>query len=88
MLNVNLINPQDDEELALTMNEKKKKFSLSDFDVLAKSMNIPEPAVRNAYNKFSSNNKQVEEMINLCFLNTQNKELYLQIWNKKQMIFD
>lgn len=88
LLNVNLVNPQDDEELALTLNGKKKKIRLSDFDLLARSMNIPETAVRNTYNKFTTSNKQVEEMIKLSFLNSESKELYLEIWNKKQGLFN
>ncbi|HET8828678.1 MAG TPA: HipA domain-containing protein, partial [Pelobium sp.] len=88
MLNVNLVNPQDDEELALTLNGKKKKIKLADFDVLAKIMNIPETAVRNTYNKFSSSNTQVEEMIKLSFLSSESKEFYLEIWNKKQGLFN
>lgn len=88
LLNVNLINPQDDEELALTLNGKKKKIKLDDFNELAKSMRIPETAVRNTYHKFSSNNKHVEELIKLSFLSSESKELYLEIWNKKQRLFN
>ncbi len=88
LLNVNLVNPEDDEELALTLNGKKKKIKLTDFDLLAKSMNIPETAVRNTYHKFSSNNNQIEEMIELSFLSPEKKELYIEIWNKKQQIFN
>ncbi|MBD3748062.1 MAG: HipA domain-containing protein [Sphingobacteriales bacterium] len=86
-ININLVNPQDDEELALTLNGKKKRIQLSDFDALAKSLNIPETAVRNTYNKFSAGNKQVEEKIKQSFLSSESKELYLTIWNKKQQIF-
>jgi serine/threonine-protein kinase HipA len=88
LLNVNLISPQDDEELALTMNGKKKRIRLSDFDVLARSMNIPETAVRNTYNKFSSNNKEVGKMIDASFQSTEKKALYIEIWNKKQRLFN
>ncbi|WP_255496195.1 HipA domain-containing protein [Mucilaginibacter sp. FT3.2] len=88
LLNVNLVNPQDDEELALTMNGKKKRIRLSDFDVLARSMNIPETAVRNTYNKFSSSNKEVGKMIEASFLSSEKKALYLEIWNKKQRLFN
>ena len=88
LLNVNLVNPQDDEELALTLNGKKKKIRLADFDLLGRSMNIPETAVRNTYNKFSSNDEQVEEMIRLSFLSSESKELYLEIWKKKQGLFN
>lgn len=88
LLNVNLINPKDEEELALALNGKKNKIRLADFDMLAKSMNIPQTAVRNTYKKFSSHNKQVEEMIGLSFLSSVNKELYLDIWNKKLRLFN
>ena len=66
---------------------KKKRIRLSDFDVLAKSMNIPETAVRNTYNKFSSGNKEVGEMITASFLSPEKKEQYLEIWNTKQRLF-
>ncbi len=87
LLNVNLINPSDDEELALTLNGRKKKIKITDFDLLAKTLNIPEKAVKNVYNKFSSKNKAVAEMISSSFLTPEKKQLYLSIWNKKQQIF-
>ncbi|WP_240755243.1 HipA domain-containing protein [Pedobacter sp. SYP-B3415] len=88
LLNVNLINPHDDEELALTLNGKKKKISLSDFDALARSMNIPGTAVRNTYRKFSSGNKKVAEIIEASFLSPESKHRYFEIWNKKQKLFE
>ncbi|RYE20698.1 MAG: type II toxin-antitoxin system HipA family toxin [Sphingobacteriaceae bacterium] len=88
LLNVNLVNPQDDEELALTINGKKKRIRLSDFDALASSMNIPETAVRNTYRKFSSGNKGVRRMITTSFLSPEKKELYHEIWNAKQRLFN
>ncbi|EOR96533.1 HIPA potein [Arcticibacter svalbardensis MN12-7] len=87
LINVNLVNPQDDEELALTINGKKKRIRLSDFDVLARSMNIPEMAVRNTYNKFASGNKEVGNLIAASFLSPEKKERYLEIWNNKQLLF-
>jgi hypothetical protein len=71
---VYLVSPADDEELALTINGKKKSIRLSDFDVLARNMNIPETAVRNTHKKFSSSNKQIEEMIKLSFLSSKKKK--------------
>jgi serine/threonine-protein kinase HipA len=50
-------------------------------------MNIPETAVRNTFKKFSYSNKQIEEMIKPSFLSSKKKEIYLQIWNKKQGLF-
>ena len=47
LINVNLVNPADDEELALTLNGKKKKIKLDDFVLLAEGLNIPAAAVKN-----------------------------------------
>ncbi len=49
LLNVNLVNPNDDEELGLTLNGKKKKIKLSDFILLAKILQIPEKAMENSF---------------------------------------
>lgn len=73
LLNVNLVNPEHDEELAFTVNGKKKRIRLSDFDVLAKSMNIPDTPVRNTYNKFPSGKKEVARTITASFLSPEKK---------------
>jgi len=82
-----LVSPADDEELALTMNGKKKSIRLSDFDVLARNMNIPETAVRNTHKKFSSNNKQIEEMIKLSFLISKKKKYICKFGIKSRGYF-
>lgn len=87
LLNVNLVNPADDEELALTMNGKKKRLMLKDFIVLGNSLQIPEKAIKNTFKKFASKNKQVDLLINTSFLGPEQKELYWKIWIGKQAIF-
>ena len=69
--------------MALTLNGKKKKLKLSDFDLLAKSLYIPPTAVKNSYQKFLTKNNDVHKMIFSSFLSPKNKQLYLEIWNKK-----
>jgi serine/threonine-protein kinase HipA len=88
LLNVNLINPKDTEELALTINGKKSRINLSDFTALANNLKIPEKAYANTLKKFSSRNKEVEELIGHSFLNNAAKEQYLKIWMDKQQIFE
>lgn len=44
--------------------------------------------MENSFEKFSSANDKVDELINSSFLDIQHKELYKQIWIQKQMIFD
>jgi serine/threonine-protein kinase HipA len=88
LLNVNLLNPADDEELALTLNGKKKKIKLNDFILLGKSLNIPQKAIENSFKKFRSRNTEVSSFIDASFLNQGLKDLYQEIWNKKQRIFE
>ena len=87
LLNVNLINPADDEELALTLNGKKKRLKLKDFTILGHSLQIPERAVENSFKKFASGNKEVDLFISSSFLSQELKELYKKIWMEKQVIF-
>ncbi|SKB63889.1 HipA domain-containing protein [Daejeonella lutea] len=87
LLNVNLVNPADDEELALTLNGKKKRLGLKDFRILGASLEIPERAIENSFKKLASANKEVDLFINSSFLSQDQKELYHRIWLEKQAIF-
>jgi len=87
LLNVNLLNPADDEELALTLNGKKKKINLNDFIGLAESLKIPQKAMQNSFKKFAAKNKEVALYIESSFLNEELKDVYKEIWIEKQKIF-
>lgn len=87
LLNVNLVNPKDDEELGLTLNGKKKKINLGDFIKLAGILGIPEKTYQNSFKKFASANDKVKGRIDASFLTADAKGLYWQIWLNKQQIF-
>ena len=87
LVNVNLLNPADDEELALTLNGRKKKIRLGDFELLGRSLQIPERAMQNSIKKFASMNNEVDAMIDASFLWFGEKEGYKRIWREKQAIF-
>jgi len=84
LLNVNLLNPADDEELALTLNARKKKITIKDFEILGNSLHIPEKAWRNSMTKFASMNDDVVSMIDASFLGLEQKDGYKEIWIGKQ----
>jgi serine/threonine-protein kinase HipA len=88
LLNVNLVNPKDTEEMALTLNGKKSRLNLRDFALLAAALKIPDRAYANSLKKFSAKNNEVEELINHSFLDDAAKEAYLTIWKEKQRIFE
>jgi len=86
LLNVNLVNPNDNEELALTLNAKKRKIKLADFMVLAEALAIPVKAYQNSFKRFASKNEAVFDVIDHSFLPAEAKERYKEIWIKKQEI--
>jgi len=87
LLNVNLVNPEDKEELGLTLNGKKNRIRLTDFDAFAASLGIREKTRDNAYKKFSTRNAQVLDLIGRSFLSQTNQDRYVEIWQRKQKIF-
>lgn len=87
LLNINLVFPQDKEEMALTLNGKKSRLKRVDFEVLGQTLQLPEKVVSNIFKKFASKNKQVFDWIDRSFLGEGQKELYKTIWLNKQKIF-
>ncbi|MES2649540.1 MAG: HipA domain-containing protein [Bacteroidota bacterium] len=87
LLNVNLVNPADQEELALTLNAKKRKIKLADFVVLAEILQIPVKSYQNSFRRFSEKNEAVFSLIENSFLPAEAKDQYKEIWMKKQQIF-
>jgi serine/threonine-protein kinase HipA len=87
LLNVNLVNPKDKEELALTLNGKKSSIKLTDFTALAEKLQINEKVYYNSFKLFSSKNEQVLDIIDRSFLDKKMKKAYKDIWTKKQKIF-
>lgn len=88
LLNVNLINPADDEELGMTLNGKKRKIKKSDFDTLATALGLAEKVRDNVYKKLLVSNNKVQDLIERSFLDYELKEKYWSIWSDKQSIFN
>jgi serine/threonine-protein kinase HipA len=64
-----LVNPADDEDTALTLNERKKRLKPADFTALANSLNIPYTAVRNVYVGLQKRVPAWRKRIDASFLN-------------------
>src|SRR5690606_28330680 len=63
LLNVNLIFPDDKEDLALTLGGRKRKVKRSDFDQFAISLGITERVRENIYKDFSKQKIKVQAWI-------------------------
>jgi len=71
--------PDDKEEMALTINARKRRLMKKDFDILAKNLNITEKAMKNSYEKFAAKIKVANEWIDISFLPQQLKTEYKKI---------
>ena len=83
MLNVAIANPADDEELALTLNGKKKKLEDSDFEKAFETCGIPAKVFSNLKKKYISLYPALCGFIDSSFLDEQLKEKYKAILTKR-----
>lgn len=71
--------PEDREEMALTINAKKRKLKKADFDKLAISLKIPERAMENSYKKIVTKLPEAIELIDISFLPENMKKQYKEL---------
>lgn len=83
LLNVNLLFPNDKEELALTLGGKKRKINRLDFDQFAAGLGIADIVRNNIYKDFSKQLSKSQDLINKSFLTTEYKKSYINILNDK-----
>lgn len=83
LLNAIIINPKDDEELALTLNGRKKKLRREDFIKSAATMGLMEKVVEGLINKYTKLLPKFEAVVQKSFLSTELKEKYLELLKKR-----
>ena len=76
LLNAAIINPKDDEELALTLNGRKKKLQREDFIRSASMLGIENVIVERLINKYIKLLPKFETIIQNSFLSAELKEKY------------
>ncbi len=83
MLSTVLVTPEDPEELALTLNGKKRKIKRTDFELAMTSCGIDNKVIENIFNKFAKALPKWEEMISISFLPDDLKEEYILLLRAK-----
>jgi serine/threonine-protein kinase HipA len=73
----------DDEELALTLNGKKKKLKYSDFATVMKSAGIEEKVLENIFNRFTKTLPEWHKIIDISFLPETLKSEYHKLIDRK-----
>ena len=78
LLSVSMVNPKDTEELALTLNAKKKRIKKSDFIRALETSGISPKVFDNILAKYRKLLPKFNEIIDLSFLDKEDKDLYKQ----------
>jgi serine/threonine-protein kinase HipA len=83
LVNTLLVNPADNEELALTLNGKKKKIKKHDFVVAMLNLKIDEKQQQNIFKKMERAYPKWVELVNQSFLSDEFKQQYKAIINER-----
>jgi len=76
LLNVHLIYPEDNEELALTLDGKKKRLNRQNFERAMSSSGLEDKVIANIFNKFANAAPKWFDFIDSSFLPIELKEKY------------
>ena len=78
-----LVNPGDKEDLALTLNGKKKNIRMNDFRAAFTTLGLDEKQQRNIFNKFAVAVPAWMDFIGISFLTDELKEAYKRLLSTK-----
>ena len=79
LLNVNLHLPEDTEEMALTINGRKRKITKADFMQLGEKFKLSEKQIVNSFARFVKAEEELKKMIKRSFLSLENQEKYISL---------
>lgn len=83
MLSTSLVMPEDTEELALTLNGKKRKIKRIDFETAMYSTGLEEKIIGNLFTRFIKSAEKWYDFINLSFLPEEMKERYKALLSER-----
>jgi serine/threonine-protein kinase HipA len=86
LLNVAIVNPEDKEELALTLEGKKNKLTKGDFIKLGHSLDLNDKQINVVFKRFKSKQQEIIKIVNTSFLSEKMKENYIEIVLKRSAI--
>jgi serine/threonine-protein kinase HipA len=83
LLNVSILNPEDEEELALTLCGKKKKLKYEHFENLGKGLGLSKKQIEAAFKRMLKHKATAIEYVEKSFLSDSMKSAYKQVLEKK-----
>ncbi len=88
MVAVKLLIPDDNEELALNLNGKKRKLNRQDFNEAMLKAHIPEKAIDNLWKRIEKGMKNWGVLIDNSFLSDENKNMLSNLIKKRAQQID
>lgn len=86
LLNVAIVNPEDTEELALTLEGKKKKLKWEHFERLGKMLEMNDKQINGIAKRFLKNKSLALQWIDNSFLSDEYKEKYINLLEERYAI--
>lgn len=83
LLNVAIVNPEDKEELALTLDGKKKKLGLEHFQYLGAKLDLNEKQMRRVFERFDGFREEAKQWVNRSFLSEESKGKYIRLLEER-----
>ena len=88
LLNVSIANPGDDEEIALTLNGKKRKLKPEHFLTFAKGLGLNGKQIKNIYKRFHNKKEVVYWWLDNSFLSDEYINAYKSVLESRFMILE
>ena len=86
LLNVSIANPDDNEELALTLDGKKRKLKLEHFTGFGLGLGLNGRQIQNTYNRFQNKKEVAFKWLDNSFLSNEYKQSYKDVMNDRYSI--
>ena len=83
LLNVAIVNPDDTEELALTLEGKKKKLQWENFERLGINLGLNEKQIKGIAKRIQKNKAVALQWINNSYLSEEYKEKYKNLLEER-----
>lgn len=83
LLNVAIILPEDEEELALTLQGKKKKFKREHFERFGLDLGLNIKQINGVFKRFETKKPAIFQLIDHSFLSESAKENYKELMNQR-----
>jgi serine/threonine-protein kinase HipA len=86
LLNVSIANPEDKEELALTLTGKKRKFKQEHFEQFGDELGLTKKQIQSVFNRLLKNKTKAIKWIQQSFLSDSMKNAYIELLEERYLI--